>query len=426
MDWRGGVRVGMQVVGVAVIVFAVLYLAAFELPLTGLLTFERNVTVSVQAMQGGDISHFDVDQTIQIGNSTFIDVELANTGSVPADATYDLEVYDSNNTLLYTYPGPNRTLEPGSILARTVRHTPHNTGIYVIRLRAEVGGQQLQSAQFLSVRDRPEPDVPDTITITRKRVRYVYGPEPEPPEIPTRSWQVEAPRTMTMEQNGSVTLPIQIRNTGETSERNVRLSLQSSANVSIEYEPKILFNIPAGTARNFLLTVTSDGTLENQTITYTVASEDLSHTGETTIDIVPSATAAQLRQELEKLRLLISDAEAELAGLDADGLDVSGPRSDLADVKESVTDIEDYIETEEFDAAQAEIDTARKAISSVFQRLFKLQSEQLVVEAPLVQPVYLLIAASILIAVLMVGGYYYVKEKHEKRPKLLRDMEEEV
>ncbi len=426
MDWGDGVRVVVQVAVVAVVVFAVLYMVAFDLPLTGLLSFERNVSVSVEETEAGEVSLFDFDQVVQIGNSTFIDVELTNRGSVPLDATYDVEVYNSNDSLLYTYPGPERTLEPGSILARTVRHTPHDTGSYIIRLRAEIGDRQFQSARFLSVREPPEPDVPDTITITRTRVRYVYGPEPEPPEIPTRSWRVDAPREIEMEQNGSTTLPIQITNTGEAVERNVRLLMESSANVSVEFDPKIMFAIPQETTRTFMVTVTTDGTRQDQRVEYDVVSDELSHTGETRIGIAPTVTVAQLEQELEKLRMLIGDAEAKMADLEQDGLDVSEPRSDIADVKEAVTEIEELIANEEFAAAQAAIDAARSDIGDVFQTLFRLQSEQLVVAAPLVQPVYLLIAASILIAVLMVGGYYYLREKHEERPKLLRDMGEEV
>jgi len=83
-------------------------------------------------------------------------------------------------------------------------------------------------------------------------------------------------------------------------------------------------------------------------------------------------------------------------------------------------------DTEDLAAARQQIDTAREDLSDLFQTLFKQQSQEITVQAPLVQPVYVLIVASILIAVLMVGGYYYLKEKHEERPKLLRDMDEEV
>lgn len=426
MDRRTLLMFVVHVVLVATVVFAGLYIVSFELPFTGLLSFDKNVTVSIQPEQDGEISHFSFDQVITIGNSTFVNLELTNTGSTVISGTYDLEVYDINNSLLYTYPGPTRTLQPGSFMKRTVKHTPHEVGTYIIRLRGVMGGDVLQTAKFLVVQEEPEPPDPEPTVITRTRVRYVYGPAPPEPEPPTRGWRVEAPRTIDLAQGGSTTLPIRITNTGEAVLRNVRLSVRSSRNITVAYDPKIMFGILSNETRNFMLTLTGDNTTrEDQSISYTVSSDELSREGETEVNIVPAVTIAQLRDELAKLQLLVQDAEDEMRRLEGDGVAVPEARASLEEVRVRITEANTSIEEENLREAKNRIDSARSQMGEVFQKLFKKRSEQLVVTAPLVRPVYLLMLAAILIAVVMVGGYYYIRERHEERPKLLRDLEEE-
>jgi hypothetical protein len=416
----------LQVAVVAVIVFAVLYLAVFDLPFTGLLVFERNVSVSITAEENGEISRFEFDQVITAGNSTFIDAELVNRGSVPLNSTYAINIYNVNGSLLYTYPGPTQTVAPGAIMGRTVKHTPHETGSYVVRARAEMGDAVLQSAKFLVVQEEQEVQQPDTITVTRTQVQYVYGPAPPEPEEPERGWQVAAPETLAMGQNTTTTLPIRITNTGEATERNIRLTLQHPRNMSVSYEPTILFALPPGETRSFLLTVRSGTRQGEQELSYRVRSEALQFSGDTAVTVTPTQTTRQLQDEVSKLQSLIDEADAKLAAMERQGMNVSAERQRLTKIRELVEQARANADTGDLAAARQQIDTAREDLSDLFQTLFKQQSQEITVQAPLVQPVYVLIVASILIAVLMVGGYYYLKEKHEERPKLLRDMDEEV
>ncbi len=400
--------------------------------LTGLMTTDPRLSVSIDGDSAAEISSFDFDQFIRIGESITISAEIANRGTVPLDGTFDIEVYDTNNTLQYTYPGPNGTLQPGTHMGREYRHTPHETGTYTLRMQAEMGGTRLQTTRHLIVLEEPEPDVdmnPDPIIIERTRVRYLppLQPEPEPePEPKTPGWTVDVPRSVELEQGGTTSIPIQIQNTGEATLRNIELVLQSPKNMALEYDPKIQFAIPANQSRTFMLTASTPEDVRGpHRITYSVSSNRLSRSGEIEVNVVPALTAAQLRGEADRLELMLEDLTQELDDAEATGLDVTDAHERLAAAQTTVAEIYDHIDAEEFDAARNQMETARSQIGTAYQMLFKLRSEQLVVRAPLVRPLYLLLIGAVVVAVLMVGTYYYIREKRNRRPKLLRRMDKE-
>lgn len=424
-----GVRWQQVVLGAGAVVvlgLVVLLLAGVEPSLTGFLTFPKNVTVSITPSSDAEITRFAFDRVITIGESVNISIELVNTGSTALDSSFEAQVYDINNTLLYTYPGPSATLQPGVIMARDMKHTPHETGTYIIRVRAEMGSSVLQSARFLVVEEEPEQVEPEPIVITRTRVRYVYPPPaPETPP-PTRSWLVDAPRTVNLTQGSTATVPIRIENTGEAVLRNIQLALRSSGNLTVDFDPKILFGVGTGEVRNFMLTVSVPEDLRGeQEISYRILSDRLGQDGDITVHVVPAVTIKQLEQEIAVLERLADDLEQEIAEEEAAGLDVTGPRESLEAVREAILDARTAIDERNLETVQARIGTARDRIGEAYQKLFKLRSEALTVTAPLIRPLYLLILGAILVAVLMVGAYYYMKEKHEERPKLLRRREEE-
>lgn len=421
----GGDRELVLVFAGIAVVLALLYGAGAG-SMTGFMTFEREVGVSVVGDSAAEISSFAFDRFIEIGEDITISAELANRGSVPLEGTFEVEVYDENHSLLYTYPGPTETVPPGGHMGRDIQHTPHETGTYTLRMIGDMGGTTLQTQRNLFVLEEPEPDMdPDPIIIERTVVRYVQPPPEPEPEPPERGWDVDVMDELELAQGSSTTIPVRIENTEEAVLRNVQMGLASSSNLSVEYDPSILFGIPPNQTRNFMLTLSvGDDVYEDQQLNWNVFENELSSSGDIQVQVTPDVTAEQLQHQLERLQRMLDDLEQELEAEEAAGFDVSDAWEHHQEAAAITEQIQQYIDDEEFDAAEAVIDDARQEIGQAYQTLFRQQSERLVVRAPLVRPLYLLLLGAVAVAVLLVAAYYYMREKRQRRPKLLREQDE--
>lgn len=420
---RGGALL-VDITLVSVLLFGVLFVAAGP---TGFLTltWERNVTLSVQQEVSGELSSFTVrPNDIFLGNSTFIGVELTNTGTDPINATYTVRVYNENFTLLYTYPGPKKELAPGAFMARRIKHTPHETGQYIIELEADVGPETAQTAQFLDVDPVPVPPPPERITRVRKQLKWVQ-PAPLPTPHLVKAWNVSAPRNATIEQGGSTIIPIRIHNTGNATLTNVRIGLQHSGNLSLEFTPKIMFTIEPNTTRTFALEASvGNDTIGQQRIRYRISSAELSEKGTIPVTVVPTLTRRQLLDKIAALEAVLRELTVEMRLEQRQGADISQVNASVTRARQALREARTAVEAGNLREGRDRIEDAHRAIREAFQSLFKLQSEQFLLEAPLAQPLLVLILIAVVVAVLMVGAYYYFRERELERPKLLRDMEE--
>lgn len=413
---------------VAAVLFTVSYGALYGLPVTGDLTLTQEATVSIAATTDAEISAFDFDDVITYGNSTDILVELTNTGSVPVSPTgYTVEVYDENNTLLYTYPGEeNETLQPGETLGRTIKHTPHEPGTYFIRLSARLGDDRSSTSAYLFVLEQPGPTPPPdpgTITIVRRTINWV-----EPPEgpAPTREWEVAVPDTATVPEGGRTTFPLTIRSTGTAPVENVRLSLRGPEEINLTATPQIMFAIPPGEAQTFQVTASvPPGMTGTREIGYRIKAARLQDQGGLDLRIVPELTRAQLREEIRNIADLINRTRAEIRAVEDRGIDASGTRAALDTARQELGAARTALDEDAFGRTRTRIEAARDAMDRSANRLNAARAGSIRVQAPLVRPVYLLLIFAVVAATMIVGGYYYIRERETRRPKLLRDMEEE-
>jgi hypothetical protein len=414
--------------GVSVAIFGLLLVGVggMDSP-SGFLTFEKKTYVSIGPDTESKVSRFGFGQFLTIGETAEIDVELMNQGSVPMNANYTVEVYNRSNVLLYRYPGPTVTLQPGEFASRTVRHAPHETGTYIVRLRARMGTTLHQTGKFLVVSDESQNDT-QTITLVRKQINWIDPPplpgDDEEEETLSRSWRVDSPREVVMQDGGRTLVPIRITNSGEASIRQVRISLSSSENITVDYSPKMMFEIPSNETKSFLVDVSArNGTLEDQELRYKLTTPHFARTETITFSISPTTSLRQLRQEVENLEGLMIQLRAEINATARRGTDVGKARTLALEAQGSIADARETLEAEDIRGTRQDIRTAREDIDAAFQALFEARSQPEPVKAPLVRPVYLLLVFSVLIAVILVSIYYYLREKHERRPKLLREME---
>lgn len=396
---------------------------------TGFVAAAQDTFVSVSATTEAEVSRFHFDRTLVLGNTSEIEVEIANTGSTAVKpVNFTVRVFDVNNSLLYTYPSKRVTLQPGTFFKRTVRHTPHRTGTFIIRMEARIGDDTVRTADFLFVQEPFEPPPPEPAVIVRKRVRILPAPEQEAPTEPPerRSWRIDAPQEVRLSQGGNASVSLRITNTGNTAINNVRLATRSTDNVTIDFTPKILFTIPPGESSSFLLRIgtTKQAMLTRTDISYVLRSEQLSERGSFTADISPILTLQQLRQRADNIDILITDARTEIETAERRGMNLTGAHASLRQAENAVQEARTAIKEEQVSDAGQALERADNQVQEAYQQLFEARSEQLAVRAPLVNPSYILIVFAIIIVIILVGIYYYMKAEAEKRPKLLRRLEE--
>lgn len=391
--------------------------------ITGFLTLEQEARVSITGQAAGEISRFAFDDVLTIGESTSIDIELENEGAKQVEPVgYSLQVYDANNTLLYTYPGEqNLTLGPGELHTRTIRHTPHETGSYFIRLNAEFGNDRASTSEYLFVQDEAEPVPPDpgSVTIVRRSVEYIEPPEPP---APVRTWQVTEPDTATVAEGSTTSVPVTITGTGNRPIENVRITVRSPEKLNITYTPQILFAVPPNETKTFLLTVAApEGSRGTADLSYRVRSERLQGRGAIDVSIEPELTAAQLREQIALVEDLVQRARIELEAARSSGVAVAAANASLATAREDLSTARSALASGDFAATRDALTAARGSVDTTFQRLFEAEERTVEVRAPLVRPVYLVLVFSVIAAAILVGGYYYIQEQRTRRPELLRE-----
>lgn len=409
----------------AMMTFGVLYTALSRAGITGFMVFERETYVSINEEKDVEISKFDFDPLITIGDDAVVEVEIMNKGSVAIeDCNYTVEIYNINNTLLYSYPSHSFSLNPGAFDGREFRHSPQDTGNYIVRLVADIGRRTYRTSKFLSVVEEVDTEPEDTV-ITRKRIEWVEAPEADI-EDPSMDWSVSGPESIAVSQGQSQIFTIDIENDGEGIIENIRLSLQSPDNLTVSYNPKIMFSAVPNSTSSFLVNVSSpEKELGNYSLQYRVSSRELETRWRSTeIEVVPELTLEMLEDRVSELSLLISKARTEARVADDWDLNVTETVENLDKAEVKLQEAEGAIEDEDIGRARERIALAEEKIDEAYQKLFTTRSDVYRIRAPMLKPVYIVLLVSVAIAALMTGIYYHFRKKHMKRPELLRKMEE--
>ncbi|MDY6777770.1 MAG: CARDB domain-containing protein [Candidatus Nanohaloarchaea archaeon] len=411
-----------------------------ELTLTGSFTPQEkgDYTILLEALIGDErlnrtaefrvggynysIAMFDFDQIEILGNTTNITVKLANTGVVPVRSKFRVEVYNINSTRVYTYYQPEEVIQPGENRTEYITHVAHRNGTFFLRLRAVIHGEVLLDA--LTLRVFPEPEQPDLppVTIIRRKVVF-QRPDVQEEEFKIRRWRINAPRRVTIEENGTITFPLTIRSTGEGTVENVMLRASATGNLTVEHSPNILFNIPPNETRNFIMKLHADVGQREGLINYQLNARRLSAQGTIGVEITPDVTVEQLRNRLEDLRFLLERARAEIRAAEQAGLNVSQARDRLQDARAELRDAEAALNRSSIPATKVAINDAQQAVSASFSALYEARSRRVQQDLTPVDPMYLLGVVALVGGSLLVGWYYRLKHRFNRRPKLLREAE---
>ena len=369
------------------------------------------------------------NQSLEWGDLQDILVEFKNTGSVPLTEKIEVRIYWNYETgklqLMAYYYDTQNTLKPGERRSYLVHYLPTALGLFYIKVRIPYDGKVQETWGAFMVTYTPPPP----------KIEIVYPTAPAPPappkpkEVGPVRMEIEYPSTVEIQQNETKMFDIIVKNTGNRSLNNIRLSISTSQFFGIEINPKQVFKLYPNESAIFLISLTAPPDIPEgfYSMDFEVISDEIREGRTIGIRVLPYKPPA--KEDLQALILnyeyLILQVQNQIDAAELKGFNVTLPQATLNQAKKSLEIAKSYFEEGKYDKTKKELDNVRKYIEDAVFQLSVVTAP--VVYYPAFAPYYLIIIA---IAIGIVKFILLIiirrRKKKEKRPKLLRGIEIET
>ena len=369
------------------------------------------------------------NQSLEWGDFQDILVEFKNTGSVPLTEKIEVRIYWNYKTgklqLMAYYYDTQITLKPGERRTYVVHYLPTALGLFYIKVRIPYDGKVQETWGAFMVTYTPPPP----------KIEIVYPTAPVPPaplkpkEVGPTRMEIEYPSTVEIQQNETKMFDIIVKNTGNRSLNNIKLSISTSKLFGIEINPKQVFKLYPNESAIFLISLTAPPDIPEgfYSMDFEAISDEIREGRTIGIRVLPYKPPA--KEDLQALILnyeyLILQVQNQIDAAKLKGFNVTLPQATLDQAKKSLEIAKSYFEEGKYDETKKELDNVRKYIEDAVFQLSVVTAP--VVYYPAFAPYYLIIIAiaiGIVIFVLLV--IIRRRKKKEKRPKLLRGIEIET
>jgi hypothetical protein len=370
----------------------------------------------------------DWQPVIDISQEERIRVETVNTGSVPIEKFTTIRIYFFNGSLfpMKEYQELNSVnLYPGERHSYSVIYYPPFTGTYYIQARVKYDGKAVETwARF------------DVIVNISRVITPIVKPVYQPPEItpqyiPTIVYlsppklQIEIKNLTDALQDSEAIIVAKVKNLGERDAFELKPYISYPSSLEIRVSPLFVEKLSVNESISFLLSIKipKDFLPGLYQLTFEISSNETKtsksfflNVSEKTIDLTKD-----IQEKILSLKLLLSEARSRIYSLYLKGFDVSKINASLDLAEVYINRAEEFLKKKDFNNSLKEVEKAREEISNALINL-----ETLTTIAPKAFPHYIPI---LIIAILIVATILIIivwKRRKPKKPKLLREREEET
>lgn len=398
--------------------------------ITGLMVGGKT-TVGVVEKLKGQITALVFQENIDLGEIQKITIELSNVGSVSFIGRIEVRIYWNNETgklqeMAYYYDS-QAELNPSMKRIYGVSFLPPNPGLYYIKVRVPYDTKVIERwGAFLVIYTPPPPPV-QIIYPSPPPVTYL---PPVVEEIGIPKLSLEYPKTIRITQGETKLFSILVKNIGEVSLNNLRLSISTTNLIKIEINPKQVFSLPKNESAIFLISIqVPETTPEGKyPFDFEVLSEKIKEGANIELEIVSilPPLKEEVYQTILNYEYIILEIQNEIDSAALRGIDIRIPLNTLNKARISLETARKYYEQEKYEDTKKELEETKKYLEDA---VFQLASVSIIVYLPAFAPLFIVLIAIIIAIVFLILLVILRKgkeKKKKKRPKLLKAIETET
>jgi hypothetical protein len=362
---------------------------------------------------------------INITNTQTISTEFTNIGSLPMTARIEEIIYYYNTTKLdpiaYYYDS-SVNLMPGMKRFFRTFFMPPNYGSYYIKIRVPYDTKVTETWGFFSVVYYPPTLEPIIVVISPPAAGVTtYIPK----ELGIPRIYTDYQKEYDMYPGQSTLISISVRNVGEVSLYNLRLTTSTTSLITTDVNPKVLSSLRLNASTLFFISVNipKDIPTGDYPLNFELISDKITEYGAISLNV--TSFEVSIKDDVYKTILnfeyLLNDLERMISDAIAEGLDVKLAQKSFERARENLERARELYDSEDYEGARDMLDEVKKDFEDI---VFQLAHAKLKLQvAPAFSP-FIIIILAILLAIIFL--FILRRRRKEKRPKLLKEISEET
>lgn len=384
---------------------------------------QNNVSVNISEKLSGRIL-LGYKEQLNFSEIQTINAEFLNDGSIPLTEKIEIKIYynrDGQLEVIATYYDAQFTLKPGEKRVYRVNFLPPYIGTYYIRARSPYDGKTAQTwGAFIVIYYPPPPPPP--------KIEYPSIPAPPvitpPPEIGVARVELEYPEKIEIAPGESTMFHVIVKNLGGVSLYNLRFSVYTSSEISVEVTPMSMVRLYPNETGVFLFSIqTSEKISEGiHPFEFELISDKIRERRSILIEVKAKEIPVEedLYKQIVYYEYLISEIQSEIDAANLMGIDTSLAQIALNKAKINLEDAKSYYYAKKYDDVKLKLLEVKKYIEEAVLQLSLAKIGIYVVPAYI--PIWVLIVAILLGIFFLILIFFLRKRrrKEEERPALLR------
>ncbi len=387
------------------------------------LAVQNNISVNISEKLSGRIL-LGYKEQLNFSELQSINAEFLNDGSIPLTEKMEVKIYYNREGKLETiayYYDAQVSLKPAEKRVYRVNFLPPYIGTYYIRVRAPYDGKTAQAWGAFVVVYYPPPPPPPQIIYPSPPV--VVAPPP-PPEIGMAKVKLEYPERIEVAPGESALFHVIVKNVGDVSLYNLRFSVYTSSEISVEITPMGINRLYPNETAIFLFSIqVSEKIAEGiHPFEFELITDKVRERRTILIEVKPKEIPVEedLYKQIVYYEYLISEIQTEIDAAKLIGIDTSLAQIALNKAKINLDDAKTYYYEKKYDQVRLRLLEVKKYIEEAVLQLSLAKMKVYVV--PAYFPIWILITA-ILLGIFFLLLLLFLRKKRrkeEERPALLR------
>lgn len=387
------------------------------------LAVQNNVSVNISEKLSGRIL-LGYKEQLNFSELQSINAEFLNEGSIPLTEKMEIKIYynrDGQLEVIATYYDAQVTLKPGEKRIYRVNFLPPYIGTYYIRARSPYDGKTAQTWGAFIVVYYPPPPPPPQITYPTLPVPPVITP---PPEIGVARIELEYPQKIEIAPGESTLFHVLVKNAGDVSLYNLRFSIYTSSDISVEITPMGMVRLYPNETGIFIFSLQASEKISEgvHPFEFELISDKIRERRSILIDVKPKEIPVEedLYKQIIYYEYLISEIQSEIDAANLMGIDTSLAQISLNKAKISLEDAKSYYYAKKYDDVKLKLLEVKKFIEEAVLQLSLAKIGVYIV--PAYFPIWVLIFAILLGIFFLILLFFLRKRRRreEERPVLLR------
>ena len=404
---------------VSILLVIAIFLISYEFirtTITGYVPYE-GINLSIGSKIEGKVTVTLETGWVVFGDSQTIYAEFTNIGSESVSETITLNIKNSSLFTIYSWIDDSKILLPGEKRVFEMIFTPHETSLYYVQARVPYDGRIAEgwNAFMVYVPEAPEyppyapypPSTPPALPIT-------------PIEIGREDMELEYPEIVTLNPGESTLLYIIVKNTGEVSLKDMKVSFSAPRELLLDIIPKYVFKLPVDRTTIFLVSVKAPYIPGIYSINFDISTRETKKSGTIAIDVRAIPVRDEVYQTILNYEFMIDKIQTEIDKAFLDGFNVTDVMESLDKAKISLNVARQHYNLMEYEKTKEELEMTKKHIEDTIFELSMLLTPE-VIRPMAYFPLLILLFIIILTIFLVV----YTSRKKKRRPRLLEEMEKE-